>query len=145
MKILLPLLAAGILGLAPSLAPAEEALHPFAVEVSAKLPDAEQPFVMIVDLKVRSGQAEALVAAMTKPTLETLKEPGNAAYELSKSVEQADTFVLYEKWQNVSALDAHLKQPYLTELLAAFDKLLAEPPKLTVLTPSRSSSKRHPK
>lgn len=134
-KIFLSLLAIGILGLVPSVAPAEDDLHPLAADVAGKLDDAERSFVMLVQLQVRPGQNAALVEAMKTPTRETTKEPGNSAYQLSQDTERPNHYVLYEVWQNVAALDSHLTQPYLVELLTAFDNVLAEPPKVTVLKP----------
>ncbi|MEO0531171.1 MAG: putative quinol monooxygenase [Planctomycetota bacterium] len=135
MKTQLPLIAAAVALLLPLQGLAEEPLHPIAADVSLKLDDPERPFVMLVQLKVPAGQGDALVEAMKVPTRETAKEPGNFAYQLSQDTERPDHYVLYEVWENVAALDSHLRQPYLNDLLAAFEKVLAEPPKVTVLKP----------
>lgn len=109
--------------------------HPIAADVAAKLGGAEQPFVLLVELRVDADQADALIEAMANPTKQTAKEPGNVLYNLSQDSEKPGRFVLYEEWKDVAALDSHLKQPYLVKLLADFDRLLSEPPKLTVLRP----------
>lgn len=136
MKLFHTLLAAGFAcGLAtPALA--DEGLHPFAAEIAGKVADPEQPFILVVEFVTKEGEAEAFLANAAEPRRETAKEPGNVAYELSRSVEDPAKFLLYEHWKSVAALDSHLKQPYLTKLLASFEATLAEPPKLTVFTPS---------
>lgn len=118
-----------------SLASAGEPLHPIAAGVASQLADADQPFVMVVELLAKPDAADALIEAMADPTEQTLKEPGNLAYDLSRQTADASRFVLYEHWKNVAALDAHLGQPYLEKLLKDFDVVLAEPPEVNVYVP----------
>ncbi len=114
-------------------AQAVEPEHPIAAEVAGRLADASRPFMLLVELQVAPEQADELIKAMAKPTRETHKEAGNLAYELSRDPKDAGRFVLYERWQNVAALDSHLQQPYLVALLSDFQRLLAKEPKLSVL------------
>ena len=111
------------------------ALHPVASEAAAKLSGSAGPFVMVVQLQALKGRGDDLVEALATPRRETAKEAGNLEYALSREAADPDRFVLYERWLDVEALDEHLKQPYLVELLAAFERLLVEPPTVTVLRP----------
>lgn len=119
---------------AAAAAPAEE-MHPVAVSVSEQLDDAQQPFVLIVKLTVEPAQAEQLVSVLVKPTKMTLKEPGNSSYELIRSVTEPGVHYLYERWNSLAALDAHLKQPYTAQLLADFDEVLSEEVELKICVP----------
>lgn len=114
---------------------AADGLHPIAAEVQSKLADPDQPFVMVVELTVGDGGGKPLIEAIGTATRRTVKEPGNLDYRLSRNVEDPNEFVLYERWSNIAALDSHLKQPYLTKLLNAFEGLLSEPPEVEVHVP----------
>lgn len=117
--------------LSPSLAAAEEPLHPIAAEVAEQLADPDQPFTLIVNFVVHD--ADRFVAVMSNPVVQTAKEKGNVNYRLCQSFEKPTEFTLFEQWRDLAALDSHLKQPYLAKLVKDFEETLAAPPKLTVL------------
>ncbi|MEJ2642454.1 MAG: antibiotic biosynthesis monooxygenase, partial [Desulfosarcinaceae bacterium] len=48
-------------------------------------------------------------------------------YDLHQSTEDPSIFMLYENWKSKKELDEHLAMPYLKELLAKADDLLAKP------------------
>lgn len=108
-----------------------EELHPVAKLSAERLADPDATFVMIVEFKVHPDSGPAFLEAFKEPRIETAKESGNLAYELSRHPSDPSRYLLYEKWVNVAALDSHLKQPYLVKLGEAFGDLLAEPPKLS--------------
>ncbi|MEN0111304.1 MAG: putative quinol monooxygenase [Planctomycetota bacterium] len=126
----------GFAAATPSTADEAAELHPIAAGVAERLGDAAGgEFVMVVLLEVPEGGADALIAAMDAPTRGTLAEPGNLAYALSRDADNPQRFLLYERWRNVAALDAHLRQPYLVALLKQFADVLAKPPGVTVYAP----------
>jgi len=110
-------------------------LHPIAADVAKQLDDANKPFVLLVNFTTQEDKADAFISAMREPIAETAKEEGNIAYELNQTSNEPTKFVLYEHWKSLAALDAHLKQPYLTKLLGAVEGIMAEPPELTVCVP----------
>lgn len=117
---------------------AKTAMHPFAVEVKTQLGKRppEKPFVLLVTLKPKQGQAGKVIAAMKKATPLTRKEEGNTAYLLLQSPTEKNDLLVFERWKSLAALDAHVKQPYITELMTELEDVLAEPPGLSVMKPT---------
>ncbi|MEN1680424.1 MAG: putative quinol monooxygenase [Planctomycetota bacterium] len=137
----LALFVAATFALVPSIAAAAEELHPIAADTASQLDDTEKPFVLVVDFTVPANNTDAFIKAVLKARRATVKEPGNVAYQLSRDAKDATHFLLYERWKSVAALDFHLKQPYLVELLAEFEELLPEGPKVTVMKPVKAMKK----
>lgn len=110
---------------------------PVVAEVLRQLGDRspDRAFILLVDLTVKEGSVDALIAAMKDATGPTRKEDANVRYQLLAYPDQPNRFQLSEQWKNVAGLAEHLQQPYLIELLAKFDQILAQPPGLLVLTP----------
>lgn len=116
--------------------PPANAMHPIAQTAADTLAEPGSPFVMLVTFKVDASKADAFEAAMAEPLQATVKEPGNLAYALSRSVDDPETYLLYEHWKSVEALDSHLAEPYLVKLGESLDALLAEPPRLDFYVPT---------
>lgn len=131
MRTLLLVIALGILPTMDA-----SARNPIAEQAANAVADADAPFVMVVTFRTLPGKADAFVAAMHEPVRETAKEAGNVAYAVSRSVDDPQVFMLYEHWKSVEALDSHLAQPYLVKLVAAFEGVLAAPPKLQFFVPT---------
>lgn len=135
----LPILSCLVLVLlvGTSVASAKESqtLHPIAAGLAEQLAEVDQPFILIVEMKVTEENRSALLEALKVPHKKTNQEPGALEYEVSVSVENPNELVLYERWVSLAALDSHLKQPYLKKLLADFGELLAEPPKVSLMKP----------
>lgn len=92
-----------------------------------------KPFQIVVTAKIKEGKAKDFEAAMAKVIAPTRKEKGCKGYELHRDLEVTNRFVLFEHWQDLAAFEAHMKAPYLEELLNAVHDLLAEPPKFELL------------
>lgn len=114
---------------------ADDSMHPIAAQAMAAVGEADTAFVMIVRFKTLEGETGNFLAAMADPRAETLKESGNLAYELGNDPNDERSFVLYEKWKSVAALDSHLKQPYLVKLGEALGVVLSEPPTIGFYLP----------
>lgn len=71
--------------------------------------DPTKPFTLLIQFTVKEGQAKKFEAAMAKTIKETRKEKGNLAYELSRTPLRP-LYVIYERWANLAALEAHLAQ-----------------------------------
>lgn len=70
-----------------------------------------KPFTLLIQFKVNEGQAQKFEAAMATTIKETRKEKGNQAYELSKAP-SGRRYVIFERWENLAALESHLKTAY---------------------------------
>lgn len=127
------LLAACIAGFDEPAAATEE--HPVTAAVRASLEHnggrVDRPFTLVVALE--SGKPRQLIEAFRAPLVETRKEEGNIMYLLNQDSDEPTKFLLLERWKSLDALDEHLAQPYLVQLLKDLDELASV--ELRVLRP----------
>jgi quinol monooxygenase YgiN len=86
--------------------------------------------LITVRTKVRPGSAEAYLAA-NRPFLEaTRQEPGNKWYEHFRSVDDPDTLLTLEAFDDAAAGEAHVTTEHLQQYIAdnATKPLVAEVP-----------------
>jgi quinol monooxygenase YgiN len=102
--------------------------------VKEGLADSKKPFTLVIKFKVKEGQGAKFEAAMAKTIKETRKEKGNQAYELSRSAKGLN-YVIYERWENLAALAAHLKTPHFKTAFEAVDPLLEKEIELDLMVP----------
>jgi quinol monooxygenase YgiN len=117
-------------------APAQEKENPIAARVKAAVKDPARPFTLVVRLKVKEGTAAKFEAAFAKAAQATRQEKGNRAYDLNRDSQTPTQYLLYERWQDLPALEAHLKTPYITKVLAETGDMLAAPPEISILFPA---------
>jgi quinol monooxygenase YgiN len=109
--------------------------HPIVAQVKPKLKDPTKPFVIGVRAKVKAGMGEKLEAAFAPAIKESRKEKGCQAYLLNRSADDETVYVMFERWENLAALEAHLKQPYITKALGDIHELLEGAPDVRVFVP----------
>lgn len=63
------------------------------------------------------ADAEYLLGVLKAVVTPTREEPGCVRYQLHRDVNHPWRFTFFEVFLNQAALDFHLKQPYLAELL----------------------------
>ena len=79
----------------------------------------------IAHLRVKPENAAALEALMTHVRTMTLEhEPGVAWYEFSKSVDEPDTYVVVEVYQDVAVQAAHMATEWVRESLPKSRRLI---------------------
>jgi quinol monooxygenase YgiN len=115
----LPVLA--LAGLPPAASGGQE--HPAVALVKSKVKDPRKPFALIVTIKAKPGKGKELEAAFTPCIAATKKEPGCLAYELNRDPDDPTAYVMFEKFKNVAALEAHLKSEHTAKLLKALEPL----------------------
>jgi quinol monooxygenase YgiN len=118
----LPALAVLILAGVFTAAPGAED-HPAVALVKSKVKDPAKPFALFVTIKAKAGKEKDLEAAFAPCIAATKKEPGCLAYELNRDPDDPTTYVMFEKFKNVAALEAHLKLEHTTKLLKAIEAL----------------------
>src|SRR5262245_48437355 len=101
----LPVLA--LVGLFPATASAQD--HPVVALVKSKVKDPAKPFALLVTIKAKAGKEKELEAAFAPCIAATKKEAGCLAYELNRDSDDPTSYLMYEKFKNVAALEAHLK------------------------------------
>jgi quinol monooxygenase YgiN len=117
--LVLPVLA---LAAASSVAPGAED-HPAVALVKSKVKDPAKPFALFVTIKAKAGKGKDLEAAFAPCIAATKKEPGCLAYELNRDPDDPTAYVMFEKFRNLAALQAHLKMGHTTRLLKSLGPL----------------------
>jgi quinol monooxygenase YgiN len=116
------LLALAVVALAFASAPAADD-HPAVALVKSKVKDPAKPFALFVTIKAKSGKEKELEATFAPAIAATKKEAGCLAYELNQDPDDPGTYVMFEKFKNLAALQDHLKQEHTTKLLQALQPL----------------------
>jgi quinol monooxygenase YgiN len=115
---------------------AQEKESPIAARVKAAVKDPAKPFTLIVRFKLKEDATAKFEVAFTIAAKATRQKKGNRAYDLNRDTQTPTQYLLYERWQNLSSLEAHLKTPYITKLLAETGEMMADPPELSVFVPA---------
>lgn len=115
---------------------AQEKEDPIEAVVKANLKDPAKPFTMFVRVTVKEGAAAKFETAFAKAMVATRKEKGNKAYDLNRSSKSPAEYIVYERWQDLAALQAHMKTPHIKALLAEIGDLLESPPEVKVFVPA---------
>ena len=108
--------------------------HPAVVLVKSKVKDPAKPFALFVTIKAKAGQEKELEAAFAPCIAATKKEAGCLAYELNRDPDEPTTYVMFEKFKNLAALEAHLKLEHTAKLFKAIEPLTDGGPKAKVYT-----------
>ena len=85
---------------------------------------------VVAVLKAKPGKESALREALLAIVDPTRSEAGCLQYDLHESTEKPGEFVFLEKWVDRSALDIHLKKPYLVALGERREELMSEAPEI---------------
>jgi autoinducer 2-degrading protein len=106
---------------------------PLADRVKDALGDQGGPFYLGIHLKVKEGKGPALEKAFKNAVEMTRKEKGNKAYHLMLDLEDKSTYILYEHWDSLAALEEHLKADYIREALSGLGEILDGAPRIRIL------------
>jgi quinol monooxygenase YgiN len=117
-------------------AAADEKPHPLVVKVKGALKDTSRPFTMLVIIQVKEGAEAKFEAAFAKAIAGTRTEKGNLAYQLNRSATMAGHYIVYERWQNLAALEAHMKSAHIAALRAATGDLRMGASEVKVYVPA---------
>jgi len=124
-----------VVGLIARPAVAQDKEHPIETVVKANLTETSKPFTILIHVKVKDDARAKFEAAFAKARVQTRKEKGNQAYDLSQSSKMPTEYVVYERWQNLAALRTHLNSDYVTALMAELTDYFETPPGLEVFVP----------
>ena len=73
--------------------------------------------VQVAWYRAKSGQADAIVAAMREAAARAREEPGCLMYLFHQSIDDPQDFLLYEQYVDELALDAHLQTAHFREIV----------------------------
>lgn len=96
--------------------------------------DVSRRVYVVVTLRIRPGTAAQMLAAFRPVAEATRQEAACVRYELCRSLDDEDRFVLVEEWRDQEGLDAHLKLPHVQALLGVMPEILAEPLAMKMMT-----------
>ena len=113
--------------------PAQED-HPILAAVKSQLKDHGKPFTMAVMIKIKPECKVQFEAAFKECIKATRREQDCIAYDLNCSSAEDGSYVNYERWKSVSALDAHLQEAHTQTLLSMVAPFLADSPDIKVYT-----------
>jgi quinol monooxygenase YgiN len=110
--------------------------NPVIVAVKSRLKNPDKPFTLLVRVQVKEGAGKQFEAAFAKAITGTRKEKGNLAYQLNRDTENPTRYLVYERWKDLAALEAHLKAPHIQALFAELPKVTDGAPESQILIPA---------
>jgi quinol monooxygenase YgiN len=75
-------------------------------------------FVVIAQYRAREGEARCVAEALAKMVAPTRAEPGNLDYQVFRDPKDPALFVLFERYADADAFDAHRATPHFGTWLA---------------------------
>ena len=78
----------------------------------------------------KKGYARELDNLLLSVVEPTLKEAGNIAYVLHRSIDNPDELMFDEIWEDEQSLQSHLEQPYIVAVMEQIKSILAKPSEL---------------
>jgi quinol monooxygenase YgiN len=75
-------------------------------------------FVVIAQYRARAGEAERVEEALRNMVAPTRAEPGNRDYQLFRDPKDPSRFVLFERYADEAAFEAHRETPHFGTWLA---------------------------
>lgn len=87
--------------------------------------------MLIARLSARPEVVEEVATVLQGLARHAAGEPGCDAYAVHRLTDEPNTFVVYERYRDQAACDAHFASAPLKDALVRFEHLLATPPVLT--------------
>jgi quinol monooxygenase YgiN len=82
---------------------------------------------IIARIKAKPGMEGRMRQDLLSVLTPTRAESGCITFDLLIDKNDPSIFVLYENWKDQAALDAHFQQPYVKEVMKAYEETSAEP------------------
>jgi quinol monooxygenase YgiN len=108
---------------------------PILAAVKERVKDHDKPFTMLVMLHVKPDMRQQFETAFVAAIKETRKEKGNLRYDLNRASEEEGLYALYERWENMKALEVHLAAEHIKKLLTAIGPMLDGEPRVNIGIP----------
>ena len=78
---------------------------------------------VVAGFVVKDGKEAECLGYVKSLVEETRKEKGNIMYECCRSLDDAQKFVIMEKWESKEILDLHMQTPHFKEYIPKMDPL----------------------
>ena len=82
--------------------------------------------------RARPGKETELRDALKALQTPTRAEPGCLTYDLHEGVGDPARLMMFETWENQTAIDAHMKSPHVQKFAPRVDGLCAESPQIVI-------------
>jgi quinol monooxygenase YgiN len=93
------------------------------------MPDQKQ-FIVTIGFRAKSGKAADLERELRNRVPIARTEAGNLDYRLYRSTTDSHLFFLFSRYTSEKSFDIHLYQPYSLSMMAEFEDLLQDPPRV---------------
>src|SRR3569832_2516723 len=90
----------------------------------------QKQFIVTIGFRAKPGKAADLERSLRNRVPISRTEVGNLDYRLFRSTSNDHVFFLFSRYISEKAFDIHLYQPYSLSLIAEFEDLLADPPRV---------------
>ncbi|MBG0511619.1 antibiotic biosynthesis monooxygenase [Agrobacterium sp. MOPV5] len=87
-------------------------------------PSYGEQLTLIAFIRAKKGMGDELGRRLGTLVEPARAEAGNVNYDLHRSNEDPDVWVLYENWKQASDLDAHFEYQYMKDFLAVLPEVL---------------------
>jgi quinol monooxygenase YgiN len=114
----------------------EDKENPVITAVKSRLKNPDKPFTLIVRVQVKEGAGKQFEAAFARAITATRKEKGNLAYDLNHDTQNPSRYLVYERWKDLAALEAHLNSRHIKELFVELPKVTDGAPESQILLPA---------
>lgn len=91
---------------------------------AAPAPSNGMQLTLVAFIRAKAGRGDELGRRLWTLVEPARAEPGNINYDLHRSNDDPDVWVLYENWKAPSDLTAHFELPYMKEFVAALPEVL---------------------
>lgn len=95
--------------------------------------------LVIARASCRPERRADMVAALLEITAATRSEPGCRKYSFYSEIDDDNSFVSVEEWDDRASVDAHFRTPHLAALMGKLPDLVAAPPTIEVHDVARTS------
>lgn len=114
---------------------APEQDNPVVALVKSSVKDTSKPFTLTVRMKVKAGENQKFEEAFAKLAKESRKETGCRAYHMNRGTKEPNVYLVYERWANLAALEAHMRAAYFLEAVEKTGPMTDGPADLAILVP----------
>lgn len=91
-----------------------------------------QQITVTVLIETFDGKASEEMQAFQDLVSKVLAEKGCIQYELTQSIHDENQFVLLEKWESMTDLEAHLQTPHMVKAIAQAKAFRSKPPQIII-------------
>lgn len=82
---------------------------------------------IVVNFEVKPGAEAEFEKVFRRSVTCSRLEPGNITFNVHKVFGTRRSYVLYEVWRSVDAVNSHFARPYTVQLFSMFDRDLSRP------------------